>query len=498
MKKAILTFFAAAALAITSFGQAPEGFKYQAVVRDASNLILANQAVGVQLTIQQGAVGGTAVYTETFSVSTNAYGLVNLEIGTGTTTDDFSLIDWANGPFFIETAIDNTGGTSYSVLGTSQLMSVPYALYAKSAGNTPTLTSELTNDSGFITSPDDADADPSNEYNTSVVLNGTTLETTDGGGTIMTDLSSLSGGGSGNWTLTGNDIQNSNTGNVGIGSPTPIHFVEIGSLDTNANLAIGHMGNFNEVYSGELIFSEDLEYTNLCGIKFQMNGSSNNLHLIGGCSTEDTIARFNRNGASNIQSLRVGDQILTNPTSTLTVDGDIQVNGNVNITGNIAKGGGTFKIDHPQDPANKYLIHSFVESPDMMNIYTGNIVTDANGYAVVELPGYFEAANKDFRYQLTVIGTFAQAIVKEKISNNKFTIQTNEPNVEVSWSVTGVRADKFADANRIEPEMEKEHKGTYIHPELFGASPKDSEQKAIEQQMLIEQSKIESMDADRQ
>ena len=135
MKKILLSLVAIATLSLTSFGQAPEGFKYQAVVRDAGNLILNNQAVGMQLTIQQGSVGGTAVYTETFTPTTNGYGLVNLEIGSGTTTDDFTTIDWANGPFFMETAVDVTGGTSYAVMGTSQLMSVPYALYAKTSGN---------------------------------------------------------------------------------------------------------------------------------------------------------------------------------------------------------------------------------------------------------------------------------------------------------------------------------------------------------------------------
>lgn len=472
MKNKILTSLVAFALAFLSFGQSPEAFKYQAVVRDGSNAILASQSVGMQLIIHQGTPGGTAVYTETFAPTTNAYGLVNIEIGTGTTTDDFSTIDWANGPYYIETAADLTGGTSYATMGTSQLVSVPYALYAKNVENV-----------------DDADADPTNEYNQTIVLNGTNLETTDGGGTIITDLSSLVSAGGTQWVVVGNDIYNANTGNVGIGSPTPIHFVEIGSLDTNANLAIGHRGNFNEVYSGELIFSEDLEYTDLCGLKFQMNGSTNNLHLIGGCSTPDTIARFNRSGPSNFQSLRIGDQILSNATSSLTVDGDVQINGNINVTGNIAKGGGTFKIDHPQDPENKYLIHSFVESPDMMNIYTGNVVTDANGFATVQLPDYFEAANKDFRYQLTVIGTFAQAIVKEKITGNKFIIQTNQPDVEVSWSVTGVRADKYAEANRIEPVVEKEHKGTYIHPELFDAPANKQEQKVIEQIQLKEQSR---------
>ena len=205
MKRTLFTFIAALTLSLTSFGQAPEAFKYQAVVRDASGVILGNQAVGMQLTILQTSPTGTAVYTETFATTTNGYGLVNLEIGTGTTTDDFTIIDWANGPYYMETATDVTGGVNYVVMGTSQLLSVPYALYSKEAANTfsgdfndltntptiPTNTSDLINDSGFITSPDDADADPTNELNTGVVLNGTILETTDAGGTITTDLSSL-------------------------------------------------------------------------------------------------------------------------------------------------------------------------------------------------------------------------------------------------------------------------------------------------------------------
>lgn len=151
MKKSILTllFFLSATSAI--FAQAPEGFKYQAVVRDASNAILANQSVGISLSIQQGAIGGTAVYTETFALTSNAYGLINLEIGSGITVDDFSAIDWSNGPYFIETSMDVTGGTSYVVMGTSQLISVPYALYANTAEN---VTNDMVND---------ADADPNNE-----------------------------------------------------------------------------------------------------------------------------------------------------------------------------------------------------------------------------------------------------------------------------------------------------------------------------------------------
>ena len=146
--------------------------------------------------------------------------------------------------------------------------------------------------------------------------------------------------------------------------------------------------------------------------------------------------------------------------------------GNVNIQGNLAKSGGTFKIDHPQDPANKYLLHSFVESPDMMNIYNGNITTDASGEATVSMPSYFEAENIDFRYQLTVMGVFAQAIVAKEISGNQFVIKTDKPNVKVSWMVTGVRNDAWAQNNRVVAEVEKTgaDKGKYLHPEYFGKS----------------------------
>jgi hypothetical protein len=92
--------------------------------------------------------------------------------------------------------------------------------------------------------------------------------------------------------------------------------------------------------------------------------------------------------------------------------GKVVIESDLQVTGNLSKGGGSFKIDHPLDPANKYLYHSFVESPDMMNVYNGNIMTDRRGLAVVILPNYFEALNRDFRYQLTVIGQFAQALVK--------------------------------------------------------------------------------------
>ena len=144
--------------------------------------------------------------------------------------------------------------------------------------------------------------------------------------------------------------------------------------------------------------------------------------------------------------------------------------GKVTVTGILSKGGGSLKIDHPLDPEHKYLLHSFVESPDMMNIYNGNVVTDGAGYAEVELPDWFETLNRDFRYQLTVIGTFAQAIIAEEIVDAAFLIQTSEPFVKVSWQVTGIRQDPFANANRIPVEEDKpaSERGSYLHPEAYG------------------------------
>ena len=145
-------------------------------------------------------------------------------------------------------------------------------------------------------------------------------------------------------------------------------------------------------------------------------------------------------------------------------------NGDVEVTGNLSKGGGSFKIDHPLDPENKYLYHSFVESPEMMNIYNGNVTTDENGQAVVDLPDYFEALNREFRYQLTVIGQFSQAVVSKEIKDGQFIISTSVPRVKVSWQVTGVRQDAWANKHRIKTVEEKsdQERGYYLHPEAFG------------------------------
>lgn len=146
--------------------------------------------------------------------------------------------------------------------------------------------------------------------------------------------------------------------------------------------------------------------------------------------------------------------------------------GSVTVAGNLSKSSGSFQIDHPLDPANKYLYHSFVESPDMMNIYNGIITLDENGQAAVTLPDWFESLNQNFRYQLTAVGAPGPNLhIAERIRNNTFRIAGGQPGMEVSWRVTGVRHDAWANARRIPVEVLKpaSEQGSYIHPELFGA-----------------------------
>lgn len=130
MKK-VFSILAAVLLTASVFAQSPEKMSYQAVIRNSSDALVTNTQIGLEVNIRQGTTSGTVVYTETQTPTTNANGLVSIEIGGGS---GFNTIDWANGPYFIETKTDPAGGTNYTITGTSQLLSVPYALYAANAG----------------------------------------------------------------------------------------------------------------------------------------------------------------------------------------------------------------------------------------------------------------------------------------------------------------------------------------------------------------------------
>ena len=181
-----------------------------------------------------------------------------------------------------------------------------------------------------------------------------------------------------------------------------------------------------------------------------------------GTTAGQIFFRVNNGNNKNISAMNVN------------TDGSVTV-ATLDVTTKLTKPAGSFKIDHPLDPANKYLYHSFVESPDMKNIYDGVAELDQNGEAVVVLPEYFQALNRDFRYQLTTIGGFAPVYIAQEVENNQFKIAGGKPGIKVSWQVTGVRQDAFANAYRIQAEVDKapEDRGHYLHPELFGAPDTD-------------------------
>lgn len=327
------------------------------------------------------------------------------------------------------------------------------------------------------------------------------------------------------WTVSGNDIYNANTDNVGVGTPTPTHKFAVKHDVANAGVMCienddsagfdgiyfsegpfngtnyrGHVGHVNstsgfaqpgtfQVASGDrdLVFSATdgsnsfhermrIYKTGETRIGPDTTTGTHTLHIHNE-TTDDVLRLQGPDAVGSGARLNFGDGNFVyldedvDDHLIIEASGGVQVTDDLDVTGTLSKGGGTFKIDHPLDPANKYLYHSFVESPDMMNIYNGNITTNSNGVAKVKMPKYFKALNKEFRYQLTVIGSFAQAIISKELNNNSFEIKTNNPNVKVSWMITGVRKDAWANENRVIPEVKKTwEKGHYIHPRLYGAS----------------------------
>jgi hypothetical protein len=406
----------------------------------------------------------------------------------------------------------------------------------------------------------DADADPTNEYNTGLDLSNDSLILTDNGGTLKQDLSSLSGGGSGLWSRNSTDkiLYPTNAGdsihighnarhakldlirvsdgngfsinqgvgikgkasqyndgynvNIGVwgegqGYPSgPGNSMSMGVFgmshpDSNAFMTAGVYARLGSQepsdwgsYSGNAALQADgngigqAAYFKDGAVTINFNGGQALFHVANGSeatlesnnSAETGYIMTGRNSQANIRM--DDDEILAQyngSVSTLELqqpgggihvhsgkaEADqvvIQDNGNVGIGDNTppdklyvdgvitATGTKNFRIQHPEKEG-KVLYHAAIESDQRINKYSGNTRTDDEGRAVVELPDYVQLVNKDFRYNLTVIGTFAQAIVAEEFEDDRFVIETDEPNVKVSWELTGVRDDPYARENPYKP-----------------------------------------------
>ncbi len=232
--------------------------------------------------------------------------------------------------------------------------------------------------------------------------------------------------------------------------------------DATGNIAIG---------GSDGSYRLDVQHAGSTGARIRSTGSFSVVDIDG--NSGDAALRFVKNGVNQwntrnnpgtddyqIFELGGGGERMRIDNTT----GKVWVNGDFTVVGTKM-----FTMDHPLDPTNKTLMHAAAESNEVINFYSGNVTTNASGKATVSLPDYFEALNKDFRYQLTVVGTFAQAIISREVSNNQFEIATNQPNVKVSWEVKGVRNDAHMRKFPFVAVEEKSaaQKGKYIDPAAY-------------------------------
>ena len=537
-------------LAGTAMTQSPESFKYQAVVRDGAGTILSGQTVGLRMTILQGSSTGAIVYQETFTPTSNSVGLVNLSIGQGSVSSgSFSGIDWSAGPYFMETAMDASGGTSYTLMGASQLLSVPYALYATYVdndsddqnltlatnilsienGNTVDLSPYKDNtDSQTLTfsstslsisggntvdlsslqdGVNDADADPTNELQTLsiagqdlTISGGNTVPLPSGGNTLDMAYDQGGAGVGRSITIDAGEVDLSTATTSGIALRTTNTNTGVAILANSTNTA----NTFSTVQSStsatSTLASAVVGNTDgaAYGVSGQADAGSTTAAAVYGSNLRTTgghgVLGIGVNGAVGQTSYSQGYGVYgENFDAVAPLGNGVGVAGKgywgvvgedrylgaiLGAYGVFSNGdfGGSgakyFVIDHPQDPANKYLRHACIESNEILNMYRGNASFESNGEAIVTLPGYFEEININYSYHLTPVGKYAPLFIKSKIKDGKFVVAGGEAGMEVSWTVYAERNDpylqNFPDRKTMSYDKEEWNKGKYLRPELYG------------------------------
>ena len=511
--------------------QIPQKFNYQAIVRGNAGVAIVNKALGLRFAIRDGSATGAVLYSETQLTTTNTYGLVNCQVGAGTVgTGAFAAIPWGTGSKFLQVEVDTTGNANYVQLATVELITVPYALQALRADSARTAGKAGVADSSRVAEKagvsDSARAartavsantattfsgvlagDVGGSQNATVIQAGVVTANKIATGEVVKSLNGikdgvvLAGGGGTSVSVTGNTI----TVNGASGTITGVTAGAgltgggtSGGVTLAANFAgdgvLSTISHSDHKHAGQLWTTASANTLTLQTSSANFNSSALEADVVN--TSSQAAAIFAQTLSTNSSSAGVVGQASGNGgaagvlgiglgNGTYAILGSAQgsgsyagvFSGNVVVTGTLSKGAGSFKIDHPLDPANKYLSHSFVESPDMMNIYNGNIVLDGKGEATVTMPEWFEALNRDFRYQLTAMGKPSPNLyIAREISGNRFHIAGGSPGAKVSWTVTGIRHDAYANAHRIPVEEQKpvEARGKYLNPEAFGRTRQQS------------------------
>jgi trimeric autotransporter adhesin len=266
---------------------------------------------------------------------------------------------------------------------------------------------------------------------------------------------------------------------IGIGTPTPRAQVDIRAGASVLGLSV-QGGNFSPARAngtdGIHVKAGDGDPS------FDGDVGGAGIVVAGGNGTTGGTGVFARGGRGPIQGGtggvfvagdNLGDGIDVSKAPGCSGTGCVAGNfiGDVLVSGTLTAATKHFRIDHPLDPANKYLVHAGVESSEMKNIYDGVVTLDQAGEAIVQLPSWFDAVNGNARYQLTAVGVPGPGLyISQKVEHNRFKISGGVPGGEVSWQITGVRRDRYAEANPLIPEQEKDaiERGYYINPELYG------------------------------
>jgi|SRR5687767_6489350 len=364
-------------------------FNYQAAVRDASDVIIANRNVGFRLSVLD-QLKGNPLYSETHAKVTSSLGLASLEVGAGTKvggTMEWMDIQWGSKPYYLRVEGDINGGTNYELIGEAPVLSVPIANHAKSA-----LTA--------LGLPSDAIINI-NELNAETV---NALE-------IAAD----------SW---GYEDEFGN-------------FTQVFKKNNNLFILLIDKIFADDICTESLAIQDGPTGVPFTAVGFEKDGSSflDVDKVYAGQICADDLILFDEHGEPLLD---------INPAADFITEYGFIFNHNIMVNGGIMAEFKQFVIDHPLDPENKNLRHFSIESDKMVNMYTGTITLDKRGEAWIQLPEWFEALNADFSYQLTCIGGHADVYIAEKIHQNQFRIAGGKKNMEVSWQVSGVRHDKQA------------------------------------------------------